>query len=177
MNVIRYEPLGMLRRLNDEVGRLFDDSYNGLGEGDQSSAVTSRWAPAVDIKEEANSFVLRADVPGVDSKDIEITMENGVLTVKGQRKRADTEDREGYKRVERVYGSFYRRFTLPDTADADKVSATNKNGVLEVTIPKQEKVQPRRIRGPQLDATIGLGDFDWRDLDVDLSWNQLAAGL
>lgn len=146
MNVIRYEPLSMLRRLNDEVGRLFEDSYYGLADADQSSAVTSHWAPAVDIKEEADRFVLRADVPGVDARDIEITMENGVLTVKGERKREDTEEREGYKRVERVYGSFYRRFTLPDTADADKISAASKNGVLEVTIPKQEKVQPRRIQ-------------------------------
>ncbi|MDX1513596.1 MAG: Hsp20/alpha crystallin family protein [Gammaproteobacteria bacterium] len=145
MNVIRYEPISLLRRLNEEVGRLFDENYYGLSDSDQSSAVTSHWAPAVDIKEETDRFVLRADVPGVDSKDIDITMENGVLTIKGERKREDMEQRDGYKRVERVYGSFYRRFTLPDTADADKISATNKNGVLEVTIPKQEKVQPRRI--------------------------------
>ena len=138
MSVIRYEPLGLLRRLNDEVGRLFDEGYYGPADADQSSAVTSHWAPAVDIKEEADRFVLRADVPGVDSKDIEITMENGVLTIKGERSREDSEEREGYKRVERVYGSFYRRFTLPDTADADKISAASKNGVLEVSIPKQE---------------------------------------
>lgn len=145
MSVIRYEPLTMLRRLNDEVGRLFDDSYYGVGDADQSSAATSHWAPAVDIKEEADRFVIRADVPGVDAKDIDITMENGVLTIKGQRNREDVEERDGYKRVERVYGNFYRRFTLPDTADAEKVSASSNNGVLEVTIPKQEKVQPRRI--------------------------------
>lgn len=146
MNVIRYEPLNVLRRLNEEVGRLFDESYYGYPDSDQSSAVTSHWAPAVDIKEENDRFLLRADVPGVDSKDIDITMENGVLTIRGQRSREDSEEREGYKRVERVYGSFYRRFTLPDTADAEKISATSKNGVLEVSIPKQEKVQPRRIQ-------------------------------
>ena len=146
MNVIRYEPLTVLRRLNQEVGRLFEDSYYGTGDSDQTNAVTSHWAPAVDIKEETDRFVLRADVPGVDSKDIDITMENGVLTIKGQRNREETEEREGYKRVERVYGSFYRRFTLPDTADADKISASSSNGVLEVAIPKQEKVQPRRIQ-------------------------------
>ncbi len=146
MNVIRYEPLGVLRQFHDEVSRLFDEDYRGLTGKDQSSAATSHWAPAVDIKEEADRYVLRADVPGVDSKDIEITMENGVLTIKGERKHEDTEEREGYKRVERVYGTFYRRFTLPDTADAEKVSASSKNGVLEVTIPKQEKVQPRKIK-------------------------------
>ena len=146
MNVIRYEPMGMLRRFHDEVSRLFDEDYYGVAGGDQSSAATSHWAPAVDIKEEQDSYVLRADVPGVDSKDIEITMENGVLTIKGERKHENSEEREGYKRVERVYGTFFRRFTLPDTADADKVSASSKNGVLEVTIPKQEKVQPRKIK-------------------------------
>ena len=146
MNVIRYEPLGVLRQFHDEVSRLFDEDYRGLTTGDQSSAATSHWAPAVDIKEETDRYVLRADVPGVDSKDIEITMENGLLTIKGERKHEDKEEREGYKRVERVYGTFYRRFTLPDTADAEKVSASSKDGVLEVTIPKQEKVQPRRIK-------------------------------
>ena len=146
MNVIRYQPLGMLRQFHDEVSRLFDEDYRGLTGSDQSSAATSHWAPAVDIKEEADRYVLRADVPGVDSKDIEITMENGLLTIKGERKSEDTVEREGYKRVERVYGTFYRRFTLPDTADADKVSASSNNGVLEVTIPKQEKVQPRKIK-------------------------------
>lgn len=146
MNIIRYEPLGMLRRFHDEVGRLFDEGYYGTANGDQSSAVTSHWAPAVDIKEESGRYLLRADVPGVDPNDIEITMENGVLTIKGERKHEQKEEREGYKRVERVYGTFYRRFTLPDTADADKVSASSKNGVLEVSIPKQEKVQPRKIK-------------------------------
>ncbi|MDX1528531.1 MAG: Hsp20/alpha crystallin family protein [Gammaproteobacteria bacterium] len=146
MNVIRYQPLGMLRQFHDEVSRLFDEDYRGLVSGDQSSAATSHWAPAVDIKEEVDRYVLRADVPGVDSKDIEITMENGVLTIKGERKYEDQEEREGYKRVERVYGTFFRRFTLPDTADAEKVSASSKNGVLEVSIPKQEKVQPRKIK-------------------------------
>lgn len=146
MNVIRYEPLSILRRFHDEVSRVFDEGYYGGVEGDQSRAVTSHWAPAVDIKEEGDRYVLRADVPGVDAKDIEITMENGVLTIKGERSHEDKEERSGYKRVERVYGTFYRRFTLPDTADADKVSATSKNGVLEVTIPKQEKMQPRKIK-------------------------------
>ena len=146
MNVIRYEPMGLLRRFHDEVSRLMDEGNYATANGDQSSAATSHWAPAVDIKEEQDRYLLRADVPGVDSKDIEITMENGVLTIKGERRYEDKEEREGYKRIERVYGTFYRRFTLPDTADADKVSATSKNGVLEVTIPKQEKVQPRKIK-------------------------------
>ncbi|MFP4244636.1 MAG: Hsp20/alpha crystallin family protein, partial [Ectothiorhodospira sp.] len=108
-------------------------------------AGVSDWVPAVDIREEKDAYVLHADVPGVDPKAIEVHMENGVLTIRGDRKEESTEERENYKRVERVRGSFYRRFSLPDTADAERISARSVNGVLEVRIPKQEKVQPRRI--------------------------------
>lgn len=148
MNVVRYEPVNLLRRFQDEVNRMLHDDFavSGNLEGDRSRVATSAWTPAVDVKEEAGRFVITADVPGVEPKDIDITMENGVLTIKGERKHEEKEEREGYKRVERVYGTFYRRFTLPDTADAEKVSASSKNGVLEVTIPKQEKVQPRKIK-------------------------------
>jgi HSP20 family protein len=100
----------------------------------------------VDIKEEAERFVIHADVPGVDPKDIEVTMEDGVLTIRGERKSESREEQDGWKRVERVSGQFFRRFTLPDTADAEGISATGANGVLEVIIPKQAKAQPRKIQ-------------------------------
>ena len=146
MNVVRYEPWGVLRRFHDDVNQLFADSRNApTDEGDRSSVVTSNWTPAVDIKEENERFVLEADIPGVDPKDIEITMDTGVLTIKGERKHESEEESNGYKRVERSYGSFYRRFSLPDTADAERISAKGKDGVLEVVIPKHEKVQPRKI--------------------------------
>jgi HSP20 family protein len=146
MNVVRYEPWGLLRRFQDDVNQLFGESRTGLaGEGDQSSIVTSNWTPAVDIKEEDGRFVLEADIPGVDPKDIEVTMDNGVLTIKGERKHESEEEANGYKRIERSYGTFYRRFSLPDSADAERVTAKGKDGVLEVTIPKLEKVQPRKI--------------------------------
>ena len=146
MNVVRYEPWGLLRRFHDDVNQLYGESRVGLGvEGDRSSIVTSNWTPAVDIKEQDQRFVLKADIPGVDPKDIDITMEDGVLTIKGERTHESEEGANGYKRVERSYGTFYRRFSLPDTADADRVTAKGKHGVLEVVIPKHEKVQPRRI--------------------------------
>jgi HSP20 family protein len=146
MNVVRYEPWGLLRRFHDDVNQLFGESQIGAaGNGDQSSIVTSNWTPAVDIKEEEDRFVLEADIPGVDPKEIEITMDNGVLTIRGERKNESEEETNGYKRVERSYGSFYRRFSLPDSADAERVSAKGKDGVLEVSIPKLEKVQPRKI--------------------------------
>jgi HSP20 family protein len=146
MNVVRYEPWSALRKFQDDVNRIFGDSRLGLPEdGDESSVVTSHWAPAVDIKEEDNRFLLKADVPGVDPKDIEITMDSGVLTIKGERRHEDKEEGKGYKRVERSYGTFYRRFSLPDTANTDGITAKGENGVLEVSIPKHEKLQPRKI--------------------------------
>ena len=146
MNVVRYEPWGLLRRFHDDVNQLFGESQVAASaEGDRSRIVTSNWTPAVDIKEEEGRFVLKADVPGVDPKDIDVTMEDGVLTIKGERRYESEDEANGYKRVERSYGTFYRRFSLPDTANAEDITAKGKDGVLEVVIPKLEKVQPRRI--------------------------------
>lgn len=143
MQIRRYEPWSLLNQLSNEMNALMEGRDAALG--DSSALATSDWVPAVDIREEPDRYLIHADVPGVAPEDIEIHMENGVLSLKGERKREASEEREGYKRVERVYGSFYRRFSLPDTADADKISASSRNGVLEIVIPKQEKVQPRRI--------------------------------
>nr|WP_255722438.1 Hsp20/alpha crystallin family protein [Ectothiorhodospira lacustris] len=136
----RYEPWSLLNQLSRELDRL-----HGGGYGGEETAAAADWVPAVDIREEKDAYVLHADVPGVDPKDIQIHMENSVLTISGERKAETKEERENYKRVERIRGSFFRRFSLPDTADAERISARSVNGVLEVRIPKQEKVQPRRI--------------------------------
>lgn len=140
MAVVRYQPFGLLNQLYREMDRAF-----GLPEQAGDDAATSDWMPAVDIKEEENAFVIHADVPGVEPDDIEVHMEDGVLTIRGERKFENEEEKAGYKRVERVRGSFFRRFTLPDTADAENISARVDKGVLEVRIPKQERVRPRRI--------------------------------
>ena len=141
----RYEPWSAMRQLRDEMNRAFGQALTGTDDG--SNVVTSGWMPAVDIKEEDEHFVISADVPGVDPENIEVTMENGVLTIQGERKLETQEEGEkGYRRVERLHGSFYRRFSLPDTADPEKISAKGKNGVLEVVIPKKATVQPKRIK-------------------------------
>jgi len=147
MTLIRYEPWNLLDRLQKEFNlqNVFEPYDSEITGDDSSDVVTSRWRPAVDIKEEKDRFVIYADLPGVDPKDIEITMDQGVLTLKGERSEETKEEREGYKRVERVSGSFYRRFSLPDTADFDHIEAKGKNGVLEITLPKHEKVQARKI--------------------------------
>jgi HSP20 family protein len=130
----------MLEQMRRDMDRIFANR-----NGDESSSAVSEWTPAVDIQETDSQFLIQADIPGVDPKDIEVHMENGQLTIRGERESESKEEKEGYKRVERVSGSFYRRFTLPDTADAEKIAAKSKNGVLEITIPKKAAEQPRRI--------------------------------
>ncbi|MCX7094164.1 MAG: Hsp20/alpha crystallin family protein [Methylobacter sp.] len=139
MAIIRYEPWGLLNQLQKELALSRDDK---AGEG---SIATAEWAPAVDIKEEADKFVIHADIPGVKPEDIEISMEAGVLTVKGEKETESKTEKEGYKRVERTTGSFYRRFSLPDSADGDAINAKCKLGVLEIVIPKREAIKPKRI--------------------------------
>ena len=142
MTLVRYEPWSMLSQLRSEMNRMLENP----AQGEENSAIaTSDWVPAVDIKETDAAFEIHADIPGVNPDDIEVHMENGLLTIKGERKSESKEEKEGYKRVERQWGSFYRRFSLPDSADADKINAKSKNGVLEITIPKQEKAPARKI--------------------------------
>lgn len=144
MSMLRHEPYSLVNQLHNEINRVF--GMNGGRPGDEETgSVTADWMPAVDIHEDADRYILRADLPGVDPEAIEITMENGVLTIRGDRSAERSVENGEYRRVERISGRFFRRFTLPDTADAEKISASGKNGVLEVTIPKHAKVQPRRI--------------------------------
>jgi HSP20 family protein len=137
----QYDPWNLMDQLRGEMSR-FAEGRNGAEAG--SNIVTSDWAPAVDIQELDDRYVLVADIPGVDPNDIEINMENGCLSIRGER-RAESEDQKTYKRTERPRGTFYRRFSMPDSADAGKISARSRHGVLEITIPKHEKLQARRI--------------------------------
>lgn len=144
MNLVSYDPWRVFTDLHSEIDRLFDRRLPRAGD-DQSDVVTSQWLPAVDIKEEAQRFLLYVDVPGVDPKDIEITMEKGVLTLKGERTAEKKEEGEHFTRQERAHGVFYRRFALPDTANPEGIEARGVNGVLEIVVPKREDSQPRRI--------------------------------
>ena len=143
MSLIKYEPWIGARQLQDDINRLFS-SWNTA----DSSGVTADWIPSVDIDEFDDKFRLYIDVPGVDPKDVEITLEAGVLTITGERfMRAEkAEENVIHRRAERGSGRFYRRFILPDTVDAEKVKASDRHGVLEILIPKQAKAQPRRIK-------------------------------
>lgn len=143
MNPTRYEPWQHLHHLRKELDRLFEPY---AAHSDQSSVATCDWTPAVDIKEEKDRYVLHADIPGVDPKEIEIIAENGVLSIRGDRPSETRENRAGYSRVERPSGSFYRRFSLPDTADLAKITARSAHGVLEIGIPKLTHTVSRNIK-------------------------------
>ncbi|MDT8281798.1 MAG: Hsp20/alpha crystallin family protein [Gammaproteobacteria bacterium] len=141
MSLVRYDnPWNLLNSLQRE---LYDPAFSR--SDNDSSVSTANWAPSVDISEDEKAFTLLADIPGVDPKDIDISMEKGVLTIKGERKSEHVDETQNYRRVERQSGQFYRRFTLPDSADADKIEARSEHGVLTITIPKQEVAISRRI--------------------------------
>lgn len=145
MTMLRYKPFNPQSGLQDELKQAFDKFFAGVDEGDQSNVVTSQWTPRVDIKEEANRFLILADVPGVDPSQIEVNMEKGILSIKGERKEESRSEGENFTRVERSRGLFYRRFALPDSADPEKITAAGKHGVLEIAIPKKPETTPRRI--------------------------------
>jgi HSP20 family protein len=138
MTVVRYEPWALVNRLQKDIDRLF-------GAPQTTAADSGAWLPPVDIHEEENQFVLNVDLPGVDPKTVEITSDQGVLTIRGQREESRREAREGYRRIERITGEFQRRFSLPESADVQNIKAKAVNGVLEVAIPKLAQVQPHRI--------------------------------
>jgi HSP20 family protein len=145
MAVLRYEPWNVVSQLHNEINRVFGN----LNDAEGSSA-TSEWTPAVDVREYSDRFQLLLDVPGVDPKDVEITLDSGVLTVSGNRPEESVVGTNGteqpqQQRIERRLGRFHRRFILPDTADAENVNASGRNGVLEIVILKQPRSQPRRI--------------------------------
>ena len=144
MAITHYQPWLQSPRLQDDIKQVFGRFF-GEEDGDSSNVVTSQWTPRVDIKEEDKRFVIFADIPGVEPKDIEVSMDKGVLTIKGERKSESEEHSGNLTRVERLHGLFHRRFALPDSADAEGITANGKHGVLEISIPKKPETTPRRI--------------------------------
>nr|WP_147652365.1 Hsp20/alpha crystallin family protein [Vulcaniibacterium gelatinicum] len=149
MNIVHYRrwPSSMFpAEFRQMFERLFDDNLFEQAQADESSVVTSQWVPAVDVKEENDRFVLYADLPGVDPEQIEVSMDKGILTIRGERRSESSNETERYSRIERRYGSFHRRFALPDSADPNGIQARGHNGVLEIVIPKRPETAPRRIQ-------------------------------
>jgi HSP20 family protein len=153
MSLMRYPQAWPAQaRVHDDLKQIFDRFLNNTDSPDESAVVTSQWVPRVDIKEEADRFVILADLPGVDPQHVEVLMDKGILSIKGERSSEAIEQSERFSRIERRYGSFHRRFALPDTADAEGIVATGHNGVLEVVIPKRPESTPRRIQVGSLGA-------------------------
>ena len=141
MNIARFEPWPFVDLLRRDLDRLADPR-RGTGADHDSVA---DWVPAVDIYEEKSRYVLRADVPGVNPEDINVSMDSGVLNIAGERLAEARDESTGVQRVERATGRFFRHFTLPETADAERITAKCSNGILEVAIPKLPEIQARRI--------------------------------
>ena len=141
MNIARFEPWTFVDLLHRDLDRLAE--HRKVASNDQNPVAD--WVPAVDIVEEQDRFVLRADVPGVNADDIDVSMDAGVLSVSGERHAIAPAEDSGVQRIERETGRFLRRFTLPETADADGIAARCADGILEVSIPKMPEIKARRI--------------------------------
>ncbi len=141
--IVRWDPYREVGTLQDRMNRLFDEVW-GRGRREDES-VTGNWLPSVDVKETRDALQIFAELPGIDPKDVEITVEGGVLTLKGSRNFEKAVEGESYHRVERAYGSFERSFTLPTNVDADKIQATYGHGVLQLALPKREEAKPKSI--------------------------------
>ena len=144
MSIIRYDPFRDLRNLQEEVNRLFSSNLS-RAFGDDEGIARGAWNPSVDIYENKDQIVLEAELPGMNREDFDITIENNVITVRGERRFEKKDEADSYHRVERSYGSFTRSFTLPQTVSSDGATAEYRNGVLRVTLPKREEVKARRI--------------------------------
>lgn len=142
--ITRWDPFREFSTLQDRMNRLFRESYGP--EGREETLNNTSFAPPVDVYEDEHSVNLKIEVPGIDEKDVDVRIENNVLTVHGERKFEKEEKQENFRRVERQYGSFTRTFTLPTTVDAEKVSANYDKGILKIALPKKAEAKPKQIK-------------------------------
>ena len=145
MAIVRFEPFRDLVTIQDRMNRLFSEAFRGTRAGDEDWGLGGSWAPAVDILEQNGNIVLKAELPGVDPKDVEVRVENNTLTLRGERRFDNETKRENYHRVERSYGTFTRSFSLPNVVDTEKIKAEYRDGVLNVTLPTKEEAKPKQI--------------------------------
>lgn len=144
MAIIRWDPFRDMVTLREKMNRLFDDTVTARGE--DKDMITSSWSPAVDIYETENELVLSAEVPGIDEKDIEIKIDDGTLSIRGERKFEKETKEENYHRIERAYGSFFRSFSLPNYIDQEGIRAEHEDGVLKIHMPKRAESKPKTVK-------------------------------
>ena len=161
MALVRWDPVREIDTLQGEMNRLFSSFFDApTARPGNGNSAARRWLPAMDLVETGDHFVLKADLPGMSESDVGIELENNVLTVSGERKAEHEDKQAGYYRLERATGAFSRSLTLPEGIDADAVSATFDNGVLEVRIPKPAQAKPRRVQ-------IGVGGAEPKTIESD----------
>jgi HSP20 family protein len=174
MPIVRYDPFRDLRTLQEEVNRLFSTNLTrGFGE---EGIGRGAWNPSVDIYENKEHIVLEAELPGMNRDDFELTVENNVITLRGERQFEKKDDTDNYHRVERSYGSFTRSFTLPQTVSADGASAEYRNGVLRVTLPKREETKARRIQISGEGAGSSTKTIDTKSTNIATEKSRSATG-
>jgi len=144
MAVVRWDPFRDLNLLQDRMNRLFEDANRNWKSDEPASTTT--WSPAVDIFETESEIVVKAEVPGMDRKDITLNLENNVLTLRGERRFLKETKEENYHRIERSYGGFSRAFSIPVTVDEEKIRADYQDGVLKIVLPKKEQLRPKQIK-------------------------------
>ena len=145
MAIIRWEPVGELNTIQNEMNRLFNTLFDSPAPAGQAHATTQRWIPPMDLVETGGDYVLRADLPGLSQAEVNIELTDNVLTISGERKAEHEDHEQGYYRVERAFGAFSRSLTLPEGVDPDSVQAHFDRGVLEIRIPKPEQRKPRKV--------------------------------
>jgi HSP20 family protein len=151
MSIVRWNPARELAtfptdvlNMQREINKMFDHFFRG-GTADDGSLGTSLWTPAVDVAEHDNEYLVKVELPGVNKDEVKITMQENILTIRGEKKQEKESKGSNYHRVERSYGSFQRSFTLPTSVKADKVEAAYKDGILSITLPKAEEAKPKQI--------------------------------
>lgn len=142
--IVRWDPFREMATLQNRLNRAFDDVWGRTRRGEEDY-ISSAWMPAVDVRENQDSLDIQVEVPGIEPKDVNVSVEGGVLTIKGSRNFEKATEGETYHRVERAYGTFERSFTLPTNVDTGKVKATYRQGVLHLSLPKREEAKPRSI--------------------------------
>jgi HSP20 family protein len=157
MTLVRWDPAREIDGLQSDMNRLFDTFFQTRGAGASSARGPQRWIPAMDLTESEHEYVLRADLPGLSSEDVDIEVKDNVLTISGERNSEHDDRGEGFYRMERHFGRFSRSLDLPSGIDADSVAASFANGVLEVRIPKPEEAKPRKV---QIDAQTSNGAIE-----------------
>ncbi len=145
MALVRWEPFQDLLAIQERMNRLFDETLQRTRSREEEDISAGLWAPPVDIYESENEIVLKAELPEIDQKDIDIKVEDNTLTIRGERKFEQETKKENYHRIERAYGKFSRSFSLPNTIDREEIKASYKDGILKLVMPKREETKPKQI--------------------------------